>query len=70
MLKYMFIVKDAYEMRGTQAFHTYDQSFRLLHVFECTVGPVTHFVCVPDVTGTIPVSVVKKWLETPIYGGW
>jgi hypothetical protein len=30
MLKYMSIVKDAYEMRGTQAFRTYDQSFRLL----------------------------------------
>ena len=30
MLKYMSIVKDAYEMRGTQAFCTYDQSFRLL----------------------------------------
>ena len=30
MLKYMSIVKDAYEMRGTLAFRTYDQSFRLL----------------------------------------
>jgi hypothetical protein len=30
MLKYMSIVKDAYEMRGTQAFRIYDQSFRLL----------------------------------------
>lgn len=30
MLKYMSTVKDAYEMRGTQAFRTYDQSFRLL----------------------------------------
>ena len=29
MLKYMSIDKDAYEMRGTQAFCTYDQSFRL-----------------------------------------
>ena len=45
-------------------------SAKLTHVFECTVGPVTHFVCVPDVTGTIPVSVDKKGLGTPIYGGW
>jgi hypothetical protein len=37
-------------------------SAKLTHVFECTVGPVTPFVCVPDVTGTIPVSVVKKGL--------
>jgi hypothetical protein len=48
---------------------TYDfgmrASAKLTHMFECTVGPVTHFVCVPDVTGTIPVSVVKKGLGTP-----
>jgi hypothetical protein len=37
-------------------------SAKLTHMFECTVDPVTHFVCVPDVTGTIPVSVVKKGL--------
>jgi hypothetical protein len=31
-------------------------------------GQEIYFVCVPDVTGTIPVSVVKKGLGTPIYG--
>jgi hypothetical protein len=44
-------------------------SAKLTHMFECTVGPVTYFVCVPDVTGTIPVSVVMKGLGTPFYGG-
>ena len=41
-------------------------SAKLTHMFECTVGPVTYSVCVPDVTGTIPVSVVKKGLGTHI----
>lgn len=30
MLKYMSIIQDLYEMKGAQAFRTYDQSFRLL----------------------------------------
>jgi hypothetical protein len=30
MLKYMSTIKDMYEIKGAQAFSTYDQSFRLL----------------------------------------
>jgi hypothetical protein len=73
MLKYMSIVKDAYEMRGTQAFRTYDQSFRLLRarnnlpwqkpideLFTKSVFPKRHY---PQ---TFPINAPNKYVPPTI----
>jgi hypothetical protein len=70
MLKYMSIVKDAYVMRGTQAFRTYDQSLRLLRarnnfpwqnpideLFTMSVFPKRHY------SQTFPNNTPNKYIQ-------